>query len=195
MKQVKLTHTLYIPRDIFDPGYPQFAIVGRSNVGKSSLINRLFGRKKLARTSQTPGCTRSINYYLVDEKFIIADLPGFGFAKVSVNLRESWRELIDTYFRNVAQIKGVAVLIDSKRKCEEAEADIFQYLSEREIPGLFLYTKIDRLKQKERAILQNESLAQAFEFTNREPIYFSAKTGEGKNKLTRAIRELVLGKR
>ncbi len=160
-------------------------------MGKSSLVNRLFARKKLARTSQTPGCTRSVNYYLVGDRYIVADLPGYGFAKISRQERSAWKGLMDAYLNNVAKIKGFFLLIDSKRSIEPEEEMIFKMLADRKIPGIIVFTKIDRLNQRERAHLHNNSLEEVFSITGREAIYFSSKTGEGKNKLVRSIKELV----
>ncbi len=193
IRSVKLLKTIFTPEDVDDPGYPQIAIAGRSNVGKSSLINNILGRQKLARISQTPGCTRSINYYLVNERFILADLPGYGFAKVSGGMRRNWKLLTDAYFRTLRMIRGVLILVDSRRRLEKEEKMLLDFLNDRGIPPVVVFTKVDRLTQKERAALMNDTLGEVFELTGMEPVFSSARTGEGKNKILRVLRELLEG--
>lgn len=191
LRDVLLIETIFDPRDVVDPGYPQFAIGGRSNVGKSSLINALLGRSKLARISRTPGRTRSINYYLVENSFIIADLPGYGFAKVSRRERMSWKDLVESYFRVIKKIEAVFLLIDSKRSIEEDEKILIDFLRRLDVRAIVVFTKVDRLTQKERAILIKSSTEKVVRLTGYAPILFSARTGEGKNMIIRSIRELL----
>lgn len=191
LKEVHLVKTIFSPDDIDDPGFPQVAVVGRSNVGKSSLINRVLGRRRLARISRTPGRTRSINYYLVNGTFIIADLPGYGFAKVSVSERRSWKVLVDRYFNTVRGIRAVLLLVDPKRGMEDEEEAILDFLPQKGIRPIVVFTKVDRLNQKDRAHVHKKAGEDVKGLTGREPIYFSARTGEGKNTIISSILELI----
>ncbi|RMG57924.1 MAG: YihA family ribosome biogenesis GTP-binding protein [Deltaproteobacteria bacterium] len=191
VRTVRLLKTIYAPEQVEDPGYPQVAIAGRSNVGKSSLLNNLLGRQKLARVSQTPGCTRSINYYLVNDSFLVADLPGYGFAKVPGSTRKVWKLLMDEYFRRVRNLRGVFVLADSKRGLEKEERILLEFLEGKGVPAVVVFTKVDRLTQKEKARLSTGFLGEVVELTGREPILSSARTGEGKNKILRTMREML----
>ncbi|NIO16023.1 MAG: YihA family ribosome biogenesis GTP-binding protein [Deltaproteobacteria bacterium] len=191
LREVELVKTIFDPRKLEDPGYPHFAIAGRSNVGKSSLINKVLGRQKLAKISKTPGRTRSINYYLVDKKFIIADLPGYGFAKVSMRERKSWKHLVEKYFTLITDVLAVFLLVDSKRAVEEEEEMILNFLSTFGAQVVVVFTKVDRLTQKERAGLRSRSSEHVVDITGREPIFFSARTGEGKEKIVRAMSEFL----
>jgi GTP-binding protein len=124
-------------------------ICGRSNVGKSSFINSLFNRKDLARTSATPGKTRSLNYYLIDKNFYMVDLPGFGYAKISKKEREYWAKLISAYL-SVSKNKEMAIhLIDSRHKPTELDVHLNSLLQEHQLPYLVLLSKVDKLKQSE----------------------------------------------
>ncbi len=191
LREVELVKTIFDPRDLEDPGYPHFAIAGRSNVGKSSLINKVLGRQKLARISKTPGRTRSINYYLVDKKFIVADLPGYGFAKVSMRERKSWKHLVERYFTFINDVLAVFLLVDSKRDVEAEEKMILNFLSTFGAQVVVVFTKVDRLTQKERAALRKRSFEQVVGKTGREPIFFSSRTGEGKEKIVSAMAEFL----
>jgi len=134
-------------KDLPPPDFPEVITCGRSNVGKSSFINSLFNRKDLARTSSTPGKTRSLNYYLIDQNFYIVDLPGFGYAKISKKEREYWAKLIAGYFR-VNRRKELAFhLIDSRHKPTDLDVHLNQLLNHHNVPYLVLLSKVDKLKQ------------------------------------------------
>ena len=124
---------------------PEVAIAGRSNVGKSSLLNALLGRRGLARTSGTPGRTRQINFFLVNERFVLADLPGYGFAVGSEAERRSWGPLVEGYLRERPPLRGVALLVDARRGAEEEEAQILEFLRHVGLPAVVVATKLDKL--------------------------------------------------
>ena len=126
---------------------PQVAVAGRSNCGKSSLINAVLGRKKLARVSQTPGKTREINFYAVNEAFFVVDLPGYGYARAPEELREKWPVLIDEYLQDNPRLKGVVALMDSRRGVLPPDRRLLAFLAEQEIPALYVLTKIDKLNR------------------------------------------------
>ena len=173
-----------LPRD----GLPEVAFVGRSNVGKSTLINTITNRKKLAHTSSTPGKTRTINFYLINRRFYFVDLPGYGYAKVSRKERIQWQKMIEGYLKNRPQLKGVLALIDSRRDPDELELALYRYLASLEKRVVTVLTKADkmprgRLSQRVAAIRKALGVERV--------IPFSARTGEGKTELLKAISEFV----
>ncbi len=129
---------------------PEIAIAGRSNVGKSSLINTLVRRKKLAKTSATPGKTQLINFFRIDASFVLTDLPGYGFAKVPLPVKKKWQRLVEQYLREREALRGVIVLIDARRGAMEMDLDLLAWLAEADLPACLALTKIDKLKQRER---------------------------------------------
>lgn len=136
-------------KDIQSHSLPEVILCGRSNVGKSSFINSLFNRKNLAKISSTPGKTRSINYYLIDDKFFIVDLPGFGYAKTSIKEREYWAKLISGFFRKSENIALAFHLIDSRHKPTELDIKLNNLLRHEDIPYIAILSKVDKLKQSE----------------------------------------------
>lgn len=162
------------PRD----GKPEYAFIGRSNVGKSSLINMLLGRKNLARTSNTPGKTQLLNYYLVNNQWYVVDLPGYGYARVSKKKRRSWEHMVHSYFINRLSMQCAVVLIDAMVPPQENDIEFINWLGEKQIPFIIVYTKTDRLKEVDRqanierireALLKHwETLPQEFETSARE---------------------------
>ena len=142
------------PTEFPPPSLPEIAIVGRSNVGKSSLINALVGQDGLARTSRTPGRTRLVNWFQVDaaHPFQLVDLPGYGFAQVSAAMKESWRPLIETYLTERKSLAGVLLLIDIRRGVGDEELDFVPWLEERGVPMVLALTKADKLPKNKRAL-------------------------------------------
>lgn len=125
---------------------PEWGIVGRSNVGKSSLINALFNRKKLARTSHTPGRTRQINFFNCNKECLLADLPGYGYAKISKTERAQWDVLIDSYLTNRPNLRLLLLLIDSRHELKPKDIEMMTYLDSRAVPYLCVFTKTDKAK-------------------------------------------------
>jgi GTP-binding protein len=128
---------------------PEFAFIGRSNVGKSSLINMLVDQKGLAKTSSTPGKTQLINYFLINEKWFLVDLPGYGFAKVSKTAREKWEKRLFEYLRKRENLYCVFVLVDSRLEPQKNDIEMINWLGENQIPMTILFTKTDKLKPRE----------------------------------------------
>jgi GTP-binding protein len=169
---------------------PEVAFSGRSNVGKSSLLNKLVRRKALARVSQTPGKTREINFFRVNDAFYLVDLPGYGYARVSKTMRDRWRQIIERYLRTSRTLRGIVQLVDARHPPTPDDLRMLDFLSEIELPTLVVLTKIDKLRVKERA----ERLAQAslvMQLEQEQIIPFSAMTGEGRDELARAVADLV----
>ena len=169
---------------------PEVAFGGRSNVGKSSLLNRLVRRKAFARVSQTPGKTREINFFRVNDAFYLVDLPGYGYARVSKAMRDRWREIIESYLRRSPMLRGMVQLVDARHPPTPDDLRMLDFLSTIELPTLVVLTKIDKLRPRERA----ERLAEAgrlLQLETEQIIPFSAVSGEGRDELASAIVDLV----
>ncbi|MEM7655076.1 MAG: ribosome biogenesis GTP-binding protein YihA/YsxC [Bacteroidota bacterium] len=131
------------------PNYPEYGFVGRSNVGKSSLINCLVEHKQLAKTSSTPGKTQLINHFLINESWYLADLPGYGYAKTSKTKRARFADMILNYCTDRKNLQAIFVLIDSRIKPQSIDLEFLEFLGIKQIPFVILFTKIDKLNQKE----------------------------------------------
>jgi GTP-binding protein len=130
--------------------YPEIAFAGRSNVGKSSLLNRLVGRRGLARVSKTPGRTQHINFFLVDERLTFVDLPGYGFARVPAKLQQNWKRLVETYLSKRRNLRAVVVIVDLRRGVEADDAQLLDFLQAHGIVAILVVTKSDKLGYGER---------------------------------------------
>src|SRR5688500_4070678 len=169
---------------------PEVAFAGRSNVGKSSLLNRLVRRKAFARVSRTPGRTREINFFKVNDTFILADLPGYGYAKVSKEKKADWRPLIDGYLRRTPTLAGVVQLLDIRREPNEDDVSMLDFLAEIEVPTVIVLTKIDKLA-RHAALERADEIVKALELSRDQTIPFSAISGEGRTELAEALVSLV----
>jgi GTP-binding protein len=171
---------------------PQVAFSGRSNVGKSSLINALLKRtrKKLARVSATPGKTRSLNFYLVNDQFFLVDLPGFGFARASSRVRKSWKELVENYLVGEPKLRGVVHLVDSRHDPTVIDLEMVEFLAARGLPTLVVLTKVDKLKRMAREKAVAIAL-ERLEIDEDQLLSFSSKTGEGRDELLATLDELI----
>jgi len=169
---------------------PEVAFSGRSNVGKSSLLNALVKRKALARVSKTPGKTREINFFRVNHQFVLADLPGYGFARVAKSTRVAWRPLIEGYLRISAPLRGVVQLIDSRHPPSADDLQMLEFLAEIGAPTVVVLTKIDKLRaaELEQRII---SLTTALRLEAEQVIPFSTVTKVGRDELAAAVVELV----
>lgn len=135
---------------------PEFAFIGRSNVGKSSLINMLTNRKDLAKTSSTPGKTQTINHFLLNKAWYLVDLPGYGYAQVSKSNRESWSSMIDEYFKLRDNLYCTFILIDARLEPQASDITFINRLGQMRIPIALVFTKVDKLKQSELAKTRNQ---------------------------------------
>ncbi len=166
---------------------PEFAFIGRSNVGKSSLINMLTGRRKLAKTSNTPGKTQTINHFLINQQWHLVDLPGYGYAKVSKTTRDDWGKMIESYLLNRPQLVSLFVLIDSRIPPQKIDLVFIDWVGERGVPFTIIFTKADKQNEK-----KTQKSIRAFETAMREtwaelpPMLISS-------SVTRTGREEILG--
>ncbi|MFQ5479973.1 MAG: ribosome biogenesis GTP-binding protein YihA/YsxC [Thermodesulfobacteriota bacterium] len=169
-------------------GLPEIVLIGRSNVGKSSLINKLVNRKKLARTSSTPGKTQTVNFYRINNKFFFVDLPGFGYAKVPRDVQKAWGPMIDRYMGAGRNIAGAIILLDIRRTPGEAEHNLYGWLNDFNIPLLTVLTKGDKLSKSRRAAKAREVEGL---MPGLAPVVFSATSGLGKDLLMRHIQSMI----
>lgn len=166
---------------------PEIAFAGRSNVGKSSLINRLLNRK-IARTSHTPGRTRQLNFFTINNALTFVDLPGYGYAKVAKSERTAWQGLIEDYLIHAPNLCGVVIIIDIRRGPEEEEAALAEFLAHHNRPFLFVATKCDKLGRNQQE-KQHRALEQRI---GGEPLLlFSARDGRGKAALWQTVLALT----
>ena len=169
---------------------PEVAFAGRSNVGKSSLLNSLVRRKSFARVSRTPGRTREINFFRINNAFVLVDLPGYGYARVSKEKKAQWRPLIESYLRRTTQLRGIVLLLDIRREPSDDDRAMLDFLAEMEVPTIVALTKMDKLT-KAAALKRAADISRALALASEQVIPFSAHTGEGRIELLEAITELV----
>lgn len=169
---------------------PEVAFGGRSNVGKSSLLNALVRRKSFARVSRTPGRTREINFFRVNNTFVLVDLPGYGYARVSKTKKAEWRPMIESYLRRTTQLRGIVLLLDIRREPSEDDRAMLDFLAELGVPTIVALTKADKLTKADA----RDTVAKISRILALEPdqvIQFSAHSGEGRVELLEAITQLV----
>ncbi len=164
---------------------PEFAFIGRSNVGKSSLINMLTSRKGLAKTSGTPGKTQLINHFIINESWYLVDLPGYGFAKTSQTNREKWEKMIRNYLLNRENLLCTMVLIDSRIKPQQIDMEFLQWMGENELPFALIFTKTDKLTKNELASNLSAYKKKLLDYWEELPALFitSAESTLGKNEV------------
>ena len=194
IRSVEFAGAVASPKNPIPGGLPQVAFSGRSNVGKSSLINTLLGRtrKKVARVSSTPGKTRALNFYRVNDRFFLVDLPGFGYARAPGPVREGWKKLVEWYLASPDAVRGVVHLVDGRHPPFPQDQEMMEYLGGLEIPTLVILTKIDRVPKSRRS----SAFSAAAEKLGLDPeqlLPFSSKTGEGRDALLSALDALLPG--
>lgn len=172
---------------------PEFAFIGRSNVGKSSLLNRLCNQKALAKVSSTPGATRLINFFVVNEEFCLVDLPGYGYAKAPKTERHRFNDFAADYLEFREGLRQVFVLIDSRHEPQRIDIDLTTWLVEKGIPFSLVFTKVDKVKKGRLAANQQAFLEALSEWVDGTPPIYetSAQTSEGRLELLRAIGEMA----
>lgn len=177
--------SVHRPGQLPQGNLPEMAFLGRSNVGKSSLINALLGRRKLVRTSSKPGCTRALNFFLINDRWYFVDLPGFGYAAVSKSLKEEWGRLVMDYLYTRENLAAVVFLQDGRRLPGAEELFLWEHFRAQGTPVIPVLTKADKLKQGERA-RQLKDIAGTLApmgVKGEEFLWFSAKTHEGRARL------------
>lgn len=190
IKNVRFVKSAVKPPQYPEYDFPEIAFAGRSNVGKSSLINALILRKDLVKTSSKPGCTQLINFFLLNESLSFVDLPGFGYAKVSKKIRSQWQPMVEQYLSQRKNLFGLIVLIDVRRDLKTEEMSLVQRLESLEIPYLVVLTKSDKLSKT----WQNKRLMSICSQLNREKhgvILFSSKTKQGRDTILEEIENLI----
>jgi len=181
-QQARFVRSAPTRKEFLDDGRAEVAFVGRSNVGKSSLLNRLLGRKNLARISSSPGKTRAINYFLIESRFYFVDLPGYGYAKVARSERHSWARLMEQYFQHVQNRVHVIQLVDGKVGATELDVQASEYLASLGCRRTVVATKMDRVRANQKA-RRLAGIRDQLALQEEPLIAFSAQTGEGVKEL------------
>lgn len=169
---------------------PEIAFSGRSNVGKSSLINALLNRKHLVKTSSTPGRTRLINFFEINASFLFVDLPGYGYAKVPASVKQTWRPMIETYLLTRKTLKAVILILDIRRVPGAQEHHFIDWLCHFNIPRMLVITKSDKISKSNR-IKNRKSIAESLSVNENEFTLFSAKSRLGKDEVWSGITKLI----
>ena len=169
---------------------PEIAFAGRSNVGKSSLINTLVNRKHLVKTSSTPGRTQLINFFDINSNLTFVDLPGFGYAKVPISVRKTWGPMIETFLSARRTLKGVVIIMDIRRLPREEEENLIHWLAHFSIARIYVLTKTDKLS-KTKIVKQQAAIVRSLAVDKEDVILFSAKTRRGRDKVWDAILDLT----
>ncbi len=188
MIQTEFVKSVVSERDLPAEGIPEIVFTGRSNVGKSSLINRLTGNRKLARTSATPGKTQSINYYSLNGTLYLVDLPGFGYAKAGKLAVQKWKDLIERYFHKQSTIALVIQLVDSRIQPTTMDIQLSEWLDTLLLPRIVAATKSDKLSNNQKSI--QSRLLSSF-MGGRPVVMSSAKTGEGCRELWNQMQQAI----
>ena len=174
-----------------DSACPELAFVGRSNVGKSSLINSLLNRKKLVKTSQTPGKTQEINFFKINNDFIFADLPGYGFAKVPQSVQKRWKKMIEDYLLKRGTLLAVIFIIDMRRNPSPLDLNLKTWLETHGIEYLLVATKVDKLSQSEAKKQVNKLNVAYFNEGEDKLLVYSSKSGRGRKELWQEINNRI----
>ena len=190
IKSAEFIKSAVKPETYPDPTLPEVAFAGRSNVGKSSLINTLVNRKRLVKTSSTPGRTQLLNFFRINDRFCFVDLPGYGYAKVPEAVRRAWGPMVEGYLAGRSCLKGVVLVLDIRRRPKEEEINLLSWLSDRGIAATVVLTKMDKLS-KSRRMQQRRAAAEALALSAPDPVLFSAKTRAGRNELWGRIATLL----
>ena len=169
---------------------PEIAFVGRSNVGKSSLVNLLVNRKNLVRTSNTPGRTQLINFFCVNEEFMLVDLPGYGFAKVPLSVKKEWGPMIEAYLSKRETLRGVVLILDVRREPSTEDILMLDQLRSHGIHPVLVITKCDKVSKNERK-RQTQIISRAMQVQEADFLYFSALSREGVHEIWGALEPLV----
>jgi len=173
------------------PDMPEIAFAGKSNVGKSSLINILVNRKGLARTSSRPGRTQSINFFTMGKSLYLVDLPGYGFARVPLKIKKSWQSMVETYLRERSNLKAVVVILDIRREVSSGDTDLLSWLKHYGINAIPVLTKADKLSRQKARTRAHTITRKLTDVSPIGPILFSAKTRQGREEIWDKIRRVA----
>ncbi len=173
------------------PDRAEIAFAGRSNVGKSSLINVLVNRKGLARTSSKPGRTQSINFFSVDKALYMVDLPGYGFARVPVKVKKSWKHMVETYLRTRSNLKAVVVILDIRREPSSGDLELLGWLKYYDIQTILVLTKADKLSRQKAKMRADNIGSNLVDISPVSPTLFSAKTKEGREAILTIVKQIT----
>jgi len=173
-----------------DDNLSEIAFVGRSNVGKSSLLNFLVNRKKLARTSSAPGRTQTLNYYLINNEFYFVDFPGYGYAKVSKTERQKWNEAREEYLAYRDQLKGIVMVVDIRHEASELDLEMMSILKQIDLPYFIVLTKADKISKSKRN-LQLQHFSQKFEISTERLFVISSEKKFGKESLLKELAKVI----
>lgn len=185
----EFAHCVGMKSQLPETAIPEIAFAGRSNVGKSSLINCLINRKALARTSSQPGKTQTLNFYLVNGQYYLVDLPGYGYAKVPLAIRNKWKALLEDYLVKREVLKGVALVVDSRHPPAASDLQMFEWLLHYNKPLFIIATKMDKLLQREQRP-NIDRIAAAYRGVNVIP--FSSVKGSGREEIWRQIQNIIV---
>jgi GTP-binding protein len=175
----------YPPADL-----PEVAFAGRSNVGKSSLINKILNRKKLVRTSKTPGRTQLLNFFEINKVYRFVDLPGYGYAKVPAEVQKRWRPMVENYLTSRSNMRGMVLLLDIRREPSKEDLNLWHWLQTMSIEVVTVTTKVDKLSRNKRN-KQIAAIAKTLGCKKEELIEFSAMTGEGRHEIWKELLRLL----
>jgi GTP-binding protein len=193
MLKIKFIKSVYNIKDLPKEGIPELVLCGRSNVGKSSFINSLSKQNNIAKTSSTPGKTRSLNYYLVEDKFYLVDLPGYGYAKVSEKAKQEWQKLIADYLLNSKNISMAYHLIDSRHSATPLDILLNEMLIREDIPYSIILSKIDKLNQSQKSQSTKRIISQFPELSLNDNLFlFSSLKGTGKKQVETTLSKLFI---
>ncbi|MEK3890559.1 ribosome biogenesis GTP-binding protein YihA/YsxC [Bacillus sp. FSL K6-3431] len=189
VNNVELIISAVRPEQYPTEGLPEFALAGRSNVGKSSFINKMINRKSMARTSSKPGKTQTLNYYKIEEALYFVDVPGYGFARVSKSEREAWGKMIETYFTSREELSAALLIVDLRHPPTKDDITMYDFLKYYHIPCIVIATKADKIPRGKRdkhasIIRKNLDLVKEDEI-----IVFSSETSEGKDTVWNALKK------
>lgn len=183
--------SVYSMSQLPEPQYAEIAFAGRSNVGKSSLINRLLNRRDLVKVSGEPGKTRSLNFFQLGQQLYLVDLPGYGFAKVTRKMKNDWRGLISSYIMNRQTLVCLVIIVDIRHEVKSQDLELVTWVKNEHIPMLLVYNKQDKLTANKR--LHNAAVLDAgFGVSREERVLFSAKTGEGREEFISRIEQFAV---